>query len=147
MIKNKYLFYLLSFIWGFPMTSVGCFVAMILIFMGCKPTKYGYCCCFQIGENWGGLNLGPVFVTSRNASIHTKNHEHGHAHQNCIFGWTFPFVIGIPSAIRYWYRELLVGSKKKTYSQLPDYDAVWYEGRATKIGNEFMKWHNTIQND
>lgn len=43
-----------------------------------------------------------------------------------------PFLVAIPSCIRYWYRELLVRSGEKKYADLPDYDSVWFEGWATK---------------
>lgn len=55
-------------------------------------------------------------------------HEYGHSIQNIIFGPLFPFVIGIPSALRYWYREL--NSEKIT----TPYDAIWFEGWASKLG-------------
>jgi hypothetical protein len=57
-----------------------------------------------------------------------------------------PFVVSIPSAVRYWHREWLVRSGQKKHSELPDYDAVWYEGSATKIGTEFMNWYNEKNN-
>lgn len=143
MIRNKFLFYLLSFTWGLPLTLVGCVVAIVLLITGHKPKKWGYCYYFEIGKNWGGLELGPFFLVNKDASNHIKNHEHGHAHQNCIWGILFPFVIAIPSATRYWYREWLVRSGRKKYSELPHYDSVWYEGEATEIGTTFMYWYHT----
>jgi hypothetical protein len=38
---KKFLFYLLSFTWGLPMTLVGCVVSFILLSLGYKPKKYG----------------------------------------------------------------------------------------------------------
>ena len=103
-IRNKCLFYLLSFTWGLPMTLIGCIVAVVLLVTGHRPKKWGYCYCFEIGKGWGGLELGPFFLTNQNPTEHTKNHEHGHAFQNCKFGFIMPFIVSIPSAIRYWYR-------------------------------------------
>lgn len=143
MIKNKFLFYLLSCTWGLPMTFVGCLVGLVLLMTGRRPTKYGHCYQFQVGKSWGGVSFGPMFITSQSAPVHIKNHEHGHALQNCIWGLSFPFVIAIPSIIRYWYRKWLVISGRKKYSELPNYDSAWYEGEATKIGTEFMDWYNT----
>jgi hypothetical protein len=56
-----------------------------------------------------------------------------------------PFVVCIPSASRYWYREYLVRSGKKKYSELPDYDAVWFESQASVIGSEFINWYNGVK--
>jgi hypothetical protein len=50
-----------------------------------------------------------------------------------------PFLVAIPSFIRYWYRELLVRSGEKKYADLPDYDSVWFEGWATKLGKKYYK--------
>jgi hypothetical protein len=54
--------------------------------------------------------------------------------QNLIWGPLFPFVIAIPSAIRYWYRELKY-YRKGLYPDT-DYDSIWFEGQATKWGNK-----------
>lgn len=102
---NKFLFYLLSFTWGLPMTLIGLIVALVLLITGHKPKKYGYCLHFEVGDCWGGLNLGIVFLTDKTPSTHTKNHEHGHGLQNCYFGPLTPFIVVIPSAYRYWLRE------------------------------------------
>lgn len=131
---SKKLFYLLSFTWGLLYSMVGILAAIILTIIGCKPKIYGYCLYYTLGSNWGGCNLGPVFIISHGEGEHTKRHEHGHAFQNCIFGPLTPFIISIPSAIRYQYREYLVRVKKRTYYSLPDYDSVWFEGQATKLG-------------
>lgn len=42
-----------------------------------------------------------------------------------------PFVIAIPSMIRYWYREIIWRKDRQKYYQLPKYDAIWFEGQAT----------------
>ena len=59
-------------------------------------------------------------------------HESGHGIQNLLFGPLMPFVVSIPSAIRYWYREYLMKVKKIKCWNLPDYDSIWFEGTATK---------------
>ena len=114
------------------MTLIGCIVALVLKARGYNPQRYGYCWHFEIGERWGGLNLGVVFLTSKNPTIHTKNHEHGHAIQNCLYGFLFPFMVTIPSAVRYWYIRLTPNKKH------PPYDSIWFEGQATELGNELM---------
>ena len=142
---NKFLFYFLSFTWGLPMTLIGCLVAAVLFVLGCKPKKWGWCWYFEVGENWGGVELGIFFLTNKNPSVHIRNHEHGHGFQNCIFGFLMPFIVCIPSAVRYWYREYLVLSGRKKAYELPDYDSVWFERQASTIGTEFIIWHNTTK--
>ena len=143
MIKNKYLFYLLSFTWGLPMTLIGCLAAVVLLITGHKPHQYGYCCCFEAGYGWGGLSLGFIIFVSKNSSDRIKAHEHGHAIQNCLFGPLMPFVVGLPSVIRYWCREWLARHNWEKYSKLSEYDSVWFEGSASMLGNKFMDWYNT----
>ncbi len=132
---NQTLFYILSCIWGLPMTFIGFCASGMLKKRGYKSEKHGWCYYYECGHGWGGVNLGLVCITSVGASEHTKNHEHGHALQNCIWGPLMPFVIAIPSAIRYWVRK----SQAKKGQQLEDYDAIWFEGQATKWGDAFMK--------
>lgn len=143
MIKNKFLFYFLSFTWGLPMTLIGCVAAVVLLVAGHKPHQYGYCCCFEVGNGWGGLSLGPIIIVSKSHSDHTKAHEHGHSIQSCWLGFLMPFIVGIPSVIRYWYREWLAYHNWEKYSKLPEYDAVWYEGSASSLGHRFIDWYNT----
>lgn len=143
MIKNKTLFYLLSFTWGLPMTLIGCVVAVVLLATRHKPYKYGYCYCFEVGKSWGGLSLGFIIFVSKNSSDRTKAHEHGHSLQNCWLGPLMPFIVGIPSVVRYWYREWLSYHNWKKYSELSEYDAVWYEGQASMLGRNFMDWYTT----
>jgi hypothetical protein len=131
---KKILFYILSFMWGQPMTLIGFIVAGALLVMGYRPKKYGWCYHFERGDGWGGINLGLVFVTDKNSSVSTKNHEHGHALQNCIWGPLFPFVIAIPSVCRCGIRML----QSKKGKQLPPYDSVWFEGQASKWGDAFI---------
>lgn len=134
---NKFKFYLLSFTWGLPMTLIGCIVALILLVIGKKPQKYGYGFRFEIGNDWGGLSLGIVIITDKTPSEHIKMHEVGHGLQNCYWGVLMPFVICIPSAIRYWYRELKYYRKGKTPPT--KYDDIWFEGDASKRGTEFIE--------
>ena len=127
-------FYLLSLTWGLIETAAGSIVAAGMILSGHKPHKYGLCCAFEAGRNWGGFSMGPFFVTQKNASERLKNHEHGHALQNCIYGPLMPFVINGPSTCRYWYRRAVEKRKK-----LPPYDSVWFEADATRRGTEYVK--------
>lgn len=134
---SKFKFYLLSFTWGLPMTIIGLIVALALIIAGKKPEKYGYCLHFKVGNNWGGVSFGIVFITDKTPSEHTKMHEVGHSIQGCYWGLLMPFVIGLPSTIRYWYRELKYYRKGKTPPT--KYDDAWFEGDATRRGTKFIK--------
>jgi hypothetical protein len=142
---KKFLFYFLSFTWGLPITLIGLIVAIFLILLGYKPNKYGLCWYFCVGKNWGGLNLGLVFITDQRNNPHTKIHEHGHGVQNCIFGPLMPILVCIPSVVRYWYREWLVRSGRKKYDELPDYYSIWFEGSATALGHYVMKGHDKYE--
>lgn len=133
---NKFLFYLLAFTWGLPMTIIGLLVALVLVIAGFKPKKYGNCLHFEVGDRWGGVSLGIVFITSKNASEHTKMHEHGHAIQNCYWGVLFPFVIALPSLIRCWHRDIQYVNKGKPVPT--PYDSIWFEGDASKRGYKFF---------
>ena len=131
---TKAQFYLLSLTWGLFETAVGACLAAGLIITGHKPEKWGLCCAFEVGEDWGGFSMGPFFVTQRGASAYLKNHEHGHALQNCIFGPLMPFIINGPSTCRYWYRRTVKSKKMRK-----PYDSVWFEADATKRGTEYVK--------
>lgn len=134
---NKILFYVLSFTWGIVMTLIGLMAACVLMILGYKPEKYGYCLHFKVGNKWGGVSLGIVFITDKTPSEHTKMHEHGHSLQGCYFGPLMPFIVCIPSAVRYWYRELKY--HRKGLMPPTQYDDAWFEGDATKRGTEFIK--------
>ena len=134
---KKFFYWLLSLTWGLPMTLIGFIVSLVLLITGHKPHRFGYTFYFKVGKNWGGLELGALFITDANPSKHTLYHEHGHGFQNLWWGPLFPFVIGIPSAIRYWYRELHYWRKGKVPPTR--YDDMWFEGQATALGEQAFK--------
>ena len=113
---SKPLFYILSVTWGCIMTTIGAIVALVLLIIGYRPKKWNYCYYFEVGENWGGIELGMFFITDKSSSIRTKNHEHGHGIQNCYLGVFMPFVVCIPSAARYWLREFKTQKKKRLFA-------------------------------
>lgn len=129
---NKSIYYLLNLLWGFPMTFIGAIVTVVLLLAGKRPTWHGGCLHFCIGHNWGGINLGLVFLTDNKPSEHTCNHEYGHSLQNAIFGPFMPFIIGIPSIIRYWVFEI----RYRQHKTNPPYDSIWFEDTATKWGTD-----------
>ena len=136
---NKLTFYILSFTWGLPITLAGIVTAAILLTLGYKPKRYGACWYFEIGEKCGGFNLGPVFLIQNNPSTYLKNHEHGHAIQNCYFGIFTPFVIVIPSVIRYWYREYREHINEPCTTGYYD---IWFEKQASELGTKYATMWN-----
>jgi hypothetical protein len=140
MTKSR--FYALSFTWGLPMTLIGLAAMLILSAAGKRRERWGYCYHYIVGKGWGGVSLGFVIITSERPSTHTKNHEHGHALQNCKYGLAMPFIVCIPSFLRYWYRELRQRIGKPCAT---NYDAIWFEGEATAMGDAFMKDYNEVQ--
>ena len=133
------IFYILSFTWGIIMTLVGGLAALVLICTGHRPTVYGGCLCFEVGSGWGAVSLGLVMVCSKGSSNDTKNHELGHAIQNALLGPLFIIFVAIPSLVRSQYRKWLYTYNRKKYYTLPDYDAIWFEGGATRLGKKYIK--------
>ncbi len=136
----KPLYFFLSLTWGIITTLAGFFTALVMLATGHKPRRWGYAWYFEVGKNWGGASLGPVFIKDRtNDSAHLKNHEFGHSIQNCYFGPLMPFIVGLPSSTRYRLRRF----KEKVLKKSPKtpYDAVWFESQASRLGDDFMKWH------
>lgn len=105
-ILKTILFYILSFTWGLPMTTLGSLMAIGLLVSGHKPRRFYHAIYFTVGKNWGGLEMGPFFVACETAGFELKAHETGHGIQNIILGPFMPFVVSIPSAVRYWLREM-----------------------------------------
>lgn len=126
------LFYILSLSWGLPTTLPGLLAAAVMRLCGHKSKKWGWCRYFEFGRGWGGLSLGLYFFTNRDPSDHIRNHEHGHALQNCLWGPLMPFFISAPSFLRYHYRRLR--KRKSPTTKLKPYDAIWFEGQATRWG-------------
>ena len=143
-------FWFLSFIWSTKLTVIGLIVGAILTSLGYNKYKYHYSYVFEIGDNWGGLTLGPVIIVNRNPSKNLLNHEFGHSLQNCYFGDCMIFIT-LWSIARYWFREFI---KRDIYSlpqflqsvkslfkyyELPSYDSIWFEGTATFLGERFER--------
>lgn len=130
-------FWVLSLTWGLPMTLFGAIIAFGLLVTGHKPKRFHQNIYFTFGKGGWGFEAGGFFFLSKDAgSLAIKQHESGHGLQNIVFGVFMPFIVSIPSAIRYWYREYLVKSGKKKYSELPPYDSIWFEGMATRWGKK-----------
>ncbi len=137
-VKHKPLFYLLQFTWGLAINFIGFIVFCILLITKHKANKFGPNVYMTVGKSWGGLSLGIFFFVGKEDNIvHTKCHESGHSLQNIMFGPLFIFLVCIPSAIRYWYRELKY--YRKDLEPKTKYDDIWFEGQATNLGYKYFQ--------
>ena len=138
MNKKVLLYYVLSFTWGLPMTLIGCIGMLVLICIGYKPKKFKHMYYIETKGSWGGVTLGCFIFTCKNPSQSLLEHESGHTLQNIMFGPLMPFLVAIPSCIRYWFRQF---TKPTTI-----YDGIWFERQATNLGyrmdNIFKKGKN-----
>lgn len=137
LILKRILFYIVSFTWGFIMSFIGLIIIGIFACMG-KVHHYHGRLYAVVGHNWGGLELGCFFLCCEESkdNDHLRGHEMGHGLQNCLWGPLGIFVIFIPSAVRYWYRELKF--YKKGLIPPTEYDDIWFEGQATKWGAKYV---------
>ncbi len=78
------LFYVLSFTWGIIMSLIGAIVFLVLMCMGYKPKKYKHLYYIEVGEHWGGIELGCFFLCDNSANEYILAHESGHGLQNCL---------------------------------------------------------------
>ena len=134
-MKKAWLFYLLSCTWGLPMTLCGALVIGILRLCGHPVRRFGVCRYIEIGERWGGLELGIFFLKDRNSSVHICIHESGHAVQNILYGPLMPFLVSIPSAIRYHIRRIAI---RRGYRPRRHYEDIWFERQATAWGMKYF---------
>ena len=146
-ILSYIVFYLIQFTWGILHNIIGLVLAIWMLVTGHKPHRCGPYIYFMEPNLPGCIDCGIVFVTSTtNAS--TNLHEMGHGLQNLCWGPLMIFVICIPSCVRFWWREWYWKHKYPiTGKALPDYDAIWFEGQATKWGTKVMSvaWLNRKQ--
>ena len=138
---KKVLYWIGQLTWGIVMSLIGLITALIcILFLKGKAHKNGYTIIIEVGGNWGGINLGCISLCGGYTTVcsdenwfqHTRRHEFGHSLQNLIFGPLFPFIVAIPSAIRYHYQNYR--SKKGLPNK--EYDAIWFEGQATRWGTK-----------
>lgn len=132
-------FYALSFTWGLPMALVGLVSALALILTRHRCKRWGHCLSFNVGQkmgSWGGVSLGFVIVTDMTDDASLKNHEYGHAIQNCFYGPLMPFIVCIPSFVRYWYREI---RRKLGLGNKTGYYDIWFERQASEWGEKYIE--------
>lgn len=147
--NHAFLYYALNFTWGFFENFIGVLVFLCLLPMRLKQQKNASTKMVKsnlvfgarkiqngIVYNWG-FSLGVFYFTSAGAynNIKMLQHEFGHSCQNAIFGPFYLFVVEIPSTIRYWHR-LHLRKKRKVLTN--KYDDIWFEGSASKIGQNVL---------
>lgn len=155
--KNKWLFYIISFTWGFLASFIGMIILLFSLIVGkvriYKGRLFGV---FPkaFGSDWG-FSIGCVFFIAHNCFetyceeakykdfdfhpiipiAHLMLHESGHTLQNIIFGPLTLFIVTIPSVIRFWYRDYLTKTGKKF---VKPYESIWFERQATKFGLKYI---------
>ena len=127
-------YWLLSCTWGLLSTVVGAFMALGALCLGGKPERNGPSAIIRIGRGWGGVSIGAFALCSKDAGEAVRKHEFGHSLQNCLMGPIWPFIVGIPSAIRYWAYERNRRLGKENF----DYYSAWFEATASDWGTRFM---------
>lgn len=138
---KKVLFWAVQLTWGLLENIIGGLIFLALFIAGYRPKRFAEMLYFEVGENWGGFNMGFVAVVCKNHSVHTLHHEHGHFIQTFYFG-PFMIFIQIASAIRYWYRRYIQETNIEKYRNLPHYDAIWFEGQASGLGYKYCNaWY------
>ncbi len=128
-------FYLLSILWGLPLTLTGAAVFAVFRAAGVRARRFGPCLWMAVGRRWGGLSLGPFLFTDTDEPSRLLLHESGHAVQNILFGPLTPLLISLPSAVRYWIRT--AGERRgRTFRR--HYEDIWFERQATRLGERWI---------
>lgn len=137
-MKNNRKILFLNHTWGIPMTLIGYGARLVFLCCGVKGSKRGFARVYKVGKGWGGLSLGTTIIVAKDCATNsTIAHEVGHGIQNAMYGIFTPFIVTIPSAIRYHYRRHL---QKKGITPKTSYDDIWFEGQATDLGMSYFEW-------
>ena len=114
-------YWFIQYTWGIIMTLIGSFVALGMLITGHKPYRFHYNIYFIMKSIHDcGTEFGPFFILSADCAndLYLKQHEAGHGLQNLWWGPLTAFVISIPSAFRFWLREIKDIKNKYIYSFL-----------------------------
>ena len=141
------LFWFLSLTWGLLATFPGLIFAAVLLLCGKKPERLGPYIYFRVGKNWGGCEMGAIFLRDTTSTEHVTYHEAGHGIQNLMFGPLMPFIVSIPSFLRYHYRNFVRKFFPEKFKKMPHYDAIWFEGMATRLGKRYFMPNQSKQGE
>lgn len=128
--NKTWLYYVLQFTWGLLANVFGAIVALYCLITRKTHFQYRGNLYFELKGN-AGFSLGMFCFVPANCSNSLKNHEFGHSIQNIYFGPGYFVMVGIPSAARFLWREI---QRKRHKPLTTQYDDIWFEGQATKIG-------------
>ena len=138
-MKKTLIIVILNFTWGILMNIIGFIIAIPFIIKSLfsktyKIKKSCFAYSIPIPYNNGSFSCGIFLFMCRDYDFYDTTHELGHSIQNAYWGILFPFVIGIPSIIRYWYREYIYhkGMFPRTH-----YESIWFENDATRKGIKY----------
>lgn len=137
-IISYIIFYLIQFTWGILMNILGCCIALFMLITLHRPHRFGtsfYFNCKKFDDF--GFSCG-IFIVLGKTSQCLIYHECGHGIQNLMFG-PLQIFISLASVIRFYYREIIYHIDTQKYFKLPDYDSIWFEGQATRLGKKFYK--------
>ena len=112
-------YWFIQYTWGSIMTILGTIVAFFLLITGHKPYRFHYNIYFILKCMHGcGSEIGPFFLVADDCKdlLHLKQHEAGHGLQNLWWGPLNPFLITIPSAFRFWMRDIKTTKKKYIFA-------------------------------
>ena len=142
--KNLVVFYILSFTWGFITSFIGLLILLPLVFTKRVGKAYGRLYGVfpeAFGSGWG-FEMGCFFFVSQDyeGDLKIYSHEMGHGLQNILFGPLMLFIVNIPSAIRFWYRELKYFRKGEFPKTL--YEDIWFEKQASDWGRKYITHYN-----
>ncbi len=132
--------------WGILDTLIG--LVIFLVFLP-RKVRIGYVAntiVMQVkqkpGEGGWGVS-GGLFIVSNTDGIWTRDyllfHEWGHTWPQLLaLGPLHPFLVSIPSIIRFYWRDRMTRAGKG--ADLPTYDSAWFEGTATVWGTKWFIW-------
>lgn len=133
LVKYKWVYYILHCTLGIIMAIVAGLTAGVLYVVNLFTKNmtfrpYHGVLEIRLGQNWGGCDLGLVYLRDTTSSTSVSNHELGHSYQVWLSVF-FIFVVAIPSVARWWIRRLQPNKVHKPY------DSFWAEDSATQCGN------------
>ena len=144
------LYYFLTLTWGIITNILGALVALFFVAFG-QASVSMYAGRFLVSSYFlsSGCSLGNFIFAPKSCSEDLLNHEVGHSLQNIFWGPLFLIVIGIPSFIRcqYFICYRSLRNRFNNLQPLPDYDAIWFEGQATRWGTSYIQAFNSIKNN
>ena len=125
------MFYVIQWTWGLLENIIG--LAVYLFFHKQTHFKVDKAIATLLPiKGKGNFSLGMFIFIEENQRDITIAHEVGHCYQNCYYGIFKPFIVSIPSVIRFWVFK----GNVMTWDR---YNKVWFEGQATKIGKKLFQ--------